>query len=238
MSAANGLWITNAALQVVIVTLMITRKAWNVYLTFFVYIAFATARTFALAMVARDQKAYFWLYWITEICSATLVAAVLQDILERLMPITRWKTGILYGVCILALSLGLASMPAMTSPGVGHFSDLFLKAELALRIVQATLIVAIALFSLVLMPRWDKRVAKIFAGICLFVAVEIVLVSKYVHSGPIAFLVFSWAKPLAYTLAFVIWTWAFAGPLMSDISVRSPRRFGEVEKALQEEIDR
>lgn len=235
MNLERALWLINISLEVAVLALLIWRRAYQSYRTFFLYCLLGTAQSLTLLLLAGRYKPYLWTYWTTEIAGLVLLGAILLDLFERLLPLDSGYRAagrfFFYLVCFLAVGIAIFSVPAEAGSGIGPVNTIGLRAEEGFTIIHAILVAFIVLYTAVLRPPWNTSALWIFIGICFLVATELLVIDQFLHLGIARFHAYSWTKELAPTAALLAWSWGFCQQQESP----SPRaRFAEIEAALIE----
>jgi hypothetical protein len=210
----RALWLINISLEVALLALLIHRKAYEGYRTFFVYRVVGTFQSFVLLFLVGHYTPYLWTYWLMEIAGLILLGAVLLDLFERLLPPSSsyrsWSKTAFYLVCFLAVGIAIISVPAKAGAGVGPVNTAGLRAEEGMTIIHAVLVIFIVLYTVISRPQWSNWSAWIFVGICFLVATELLAIDQYLQLGIVSFRLYSWTKSLSFMAAFVIWIWGFS----------------------------
>lgn len=215
--------------------LLIWRRAYQGYRTFFLYCLLGTAQSLTLLLLVGRYKPYLWTYWTTEIAGLILLGAVLLDLFERLLPSDSGYRAsgrfIFYLMCFLAVGIAIFSVPAEVGSGIGPVNKIGLRAEEGFIIIHAVLVAFIVLYTAVLRPPWSTWALWIFIGICFVVATELLVIDRFLHLGVARFRLYSWTKGLSYTAVFLAWLWGFR---QEQEAPSLPGEFAEIEAALTE----
>jgi len=227
------LWYTNVGLEGLIVLSMFRKAYFRAYTTFFALMLCGLLQSIVLLLITQNKQLYLWAYWIFEIADSLLIAAVLQDIFERISSgdaeVAKWSRRAFFACSTIAVIIATVAASRDAGSGVGPVNAFGLRSEQGFRIIQAILVVFVVSYTFLFRPLWDLRSRWIFLGIGFLVAAETVTVSEYLGSGAATFVAFKWIKPLAFTCAFLLWLSAFWKRVPEDVQTGHPglQRFEE-----------
>ena len=142
-STIHGLWYVQIALQVILSSVVIGRKAWRELPAFSAYILFATSASLVKYAVSPSHSgiAYFWVYWICEAVAIVLGLVVVREIFMKLfaphLALRKLATLIFRVAIIMLIAFGCA-VSYVQAPGAqlqGWMNSVMIG-EQATRIVE------------------------------------------------------------------------------------------------------
>ena len=203
-------WVAGPALQMILLTVMVRRKAQNVFPRFFSYIVFQILKSAVLFATYRFfPDNYFDAYWTGNAISVLLAVAVMDEVLKHLLKqyggmqtlgvtIFRWSCGLLL---LLAIVGSLSSQEGSTERIVAAV----LSFERSVRLVQCGLFVLLMLLCRVLKDSWRQPVFGVVLGFGIFASIELILISVVMWNGETHSVGLSLIKSVAYNTVTMLW---------------------------------
>lgn len=203
-------WVAGPALQLLLLTFMVQRKAQKVFPRFFSYILFQILKSAVLFATYRYfPDNYFDAYWTGNAISVLLAVAVMDEILHHLLQqyggmqtlgvtIFRWSCGLLLLLAIVGALSGNAGSADRVVAAVHSF-------ERSVRLMQCGLFVLLMLLCRVLKDSWRQPVFGIALGFGVFASIELILVSAFPFMPESREASVSLAKSLAYNGVTLLW---------------------------------
>ncbi|MGD0568111.1 MAG: hypothetical protein ABSA78_06870 [Candidatus Sulfotelmatobacter sp.] len=221
------------SLLVLLLWVLLRRRAQQVCPWFFVYVAFGVVadmvRLAVRLLVPLNADVYYATYWISEAGYDVLGMLVMYEVLRAVLGnLTRawWSRLIFPAVFILGVSLSLARARAVP-PQVGGILAYIVVGEIAVRLVQVIVFAGLVTSVPLLGLRWRQYPFGIAAGFGIFSTVALLMTTKFSDFGTSFKLLFGWTLLVAYSVAVLIWIWFFSSPQKAetpnpDVSAPSP----------------
>jgi|SRR5580700_2928388 hypothetical protein len=220
-------------LLMLLLWVLVRRRAQQVCPFFFAYVAFGVAagvaRLAARLLAPLRPEVYYATYWITEAGYDLLGILVMYELLRTVLGnLTRawWSRLIFPAVLIAGVGLSLArahASPAQFERGPSYI----LAGEIAVRFVQvlvfAGLVTAVPLLGL----RWRQYPFGIAAGFGFYATIALLTTTKFSDFGTGFTFLWRVTSLVAYSVAVLIWIWFFSSPQKAetpnpDVSAPSP----------------
>jgi hypothetical protein len=224
-------WVAGPALQIVLLTFMVQRKAQSVFPRFFSYIVFQVLKSAVLFVTFRYfPDNYFDAYWAGNAISVLLAVAVMDEILNHLLKqyggIQTLGVTIFRWACGLLLLLAIVGAPSSQDGSTERIVAAVLAFERSVRLMQCGLFVLLMLLCRVLKDSWRQPVFGIALGYGIFASVELVLISFVMFGGDRQSAVVSLIKSAAFNAVTLIWIGYLRreGELVPALSLRPVSR--------------
>ncbi|HWZ83878.1 MAG TPA: hypothetical protein VNW47_14700 [Terriglobales bacterium] len=203
-------WVAGPALQIVLLTFMVQRKAQSVFPRFFSYIVFQVLKSAVLFVTFRYfPDNYFDAYWTGNAISVLLAVAVMDEILNHLLKqyggIQTLGVTIFRWACGLLLLLAIVGAPSSQDGSTERIVAAVLAFERSVRLMQCGLFVLLMLLCRVLKDNWRQPVFGIALGYGIFASVEVILISFVMFGGESHGSVVSLIKSAAFNAVTLIW---------------------------------
>jgi hypothetical protein len=205
-------WYIPTGLAVLLLLLMLRKGAYRVSPTFFTYVAFGVCADVARFVVRNHRPAYYATYWGTEAVYCVLGILVMYEVFRavlRNLDRKSWFRFLFPAVVIVGIALSLARAHAVP-PRVSGLLVYIVTGEIAVRFVQvlAALLTLVPLFDL----RGQRYHFGIAAGFGLYSTAALIVTTKVSDFGEGYKFLWSVVSVNAYSLAELVWIWAFASP--------------------------
>lgn len=206
--AIEALWLTEPALEAVVLAAMIRRRSYRQFPWFAAYIAAQIVIVALLYPLKDSRSAYFYTYWITALFSLGLGFAVIHEVFVDVFKpyhTLRDLGSVLFKWAGLVMLLVAAIMSAsgqvlQKEPLV----DATMMLQRSMRIVQCGLILFLLLFSKYLGISWRQRSFGIALGFGTYATIELSVVAlrlgAHISEGTLNVITMS-----AYISAIGIW---------------------------------
>lgn len=206
-------WYIPTGLAIALLLLMLRRGAYRVCPTFFTYVAFGVGADVARFLVRNYRPTYYTTYWGTEAIYCVLGILAMYEVFRavlRNLDRKSWFRFLFPAIVILGIALSLARSHAVP-PRVSGLLVYIVTGEIAVRFVQvlAALLTLIPLFDL----RGQRYYFGIAAGFGLYATAALLITTKVSDFGVGYKFLWGVVSVNAYSIAQLIWIWAFASPL-------------------------
>jgi hypothetical protein len=230
------IWVLNAALQWVLLAVVLWNNRWKKHIAFAVYVSFCAAKTTTLIFVMLYwSHLYVSFNWGIRVLTLPLLIAVFREVFAAVFrPYSTLPPGTLrWFRTSVAILVVISACAAIFFPG-SHPGDFLNTIFLLNRTVTLIFCGAFAFTALVSsyfgIP-WQTRVYGIGVGFMLFGSVDIFISSLLAGYG------LSWDQPiraismLSFTLALITWLTYFSLP---DVQSKKPtlEQMRRLQKAL------
>jgi hypothetical protein len=224
-------WVFPTCLNLVSLAVMVKAKLYRTFPIFSIYLGSTTVLMLILAVIDRTHPyAYFYLYWISDGFTALLGLAAIYEIFKVVLqpfPSVRTIGLILFRCAFLVLVvLVAATFRSRETQDQIPWISLILNLELSIRILEAGLFFFLFSFAASLGLTWKHHAFGIAAGLALFVATELAVVTMRTYFGRAADdLVFQILKPAAFNCGVLIWAaYIWRGESVTNSAGRLPER--------------
>ena len=233
-------WYIPLALLVLLLGVLLRRRAYGVSPCFFSYVAFGVAAGVARFVVRHHASAYYGTYWITEAGYDLLGILVMYEVLRTVLgSLTRawWARLIFPAVLVMGFSLSLARSHEVPHRLVGILFNIVLG-ETAVRFVQVLVFAGLVTLVPLLGLRWRQYSFGVATGFGLYATVMLLATTKYSDFGTRFKFLWDVTSLVAYSLAVLIWIWFFSVPQKaqtpgSELSAPSPGDLKQYKDALR-----
>jgi hypothetical protein len=234
-------WYIPLGLLVVLLWVLIRRRAYRACPWFFVYAAFAVSAGIARFVVREQPQAYYLTYWITEAGYDLLGILVIYEVLRLVLgSLARAATARRIFPAIFMVSVGLTLARAYAVPSqFGHGVAFYILAgEIAVRFVQVFIFAGLVALVPLLGLRWRQYPFGVATGFGLYATVALLINLKLSDFGTRFTFLWDVVSLVAYSVAVVIWIWFFSVPQKapradSELSAPSPGDLKEYKEALR-----
>jgi hypothetical protein len=228
------------ALLVVLLTLLVRRRAYTVLPYFFVYAAFAVCADLLRFGVHNHRQLYVPTYWITEAIYDILGIVVMYEVLRSVLGSVahaRSARLILPVLLIFGIGLSLAHHQAVP-PRVTGFLVYIVLGEIAVRFVQVLVFAGLVTLVPLIGLRWRQYPFGVATGFGLYATVMLLTTVKFSDFGTRFKLLWGITSLVAYSVAVLIWIWFFSVPQkietsVSELSAPSPGDLKKYKDALR-----
>jgi hypothetical protein len=235
------LWYIPLGLLVLLLCVLLRKRAYKVCPWFFTYVAFGAAADAARFIVRDHPRPYYVTYWITEAGYDLLGILVMFEVVRLVLgSLARasWARLIFPGVFITSVALTLAradAVPTQFGHGVAFY---ILAGEIAVRFVQVFIFAGMVTLVPLLGLRWRQYAFGTATGFGVYATVALLINLKLSDFG--TRFTFSWdvVSLVAYSVAVLIWIWFFSVPQKvatpnSELSAPSPGVLKQYKDALR-----
>jgi hypothetical protein len=236
-------WVFPTCLNLVSLGVMVKTKLYRTFPVFSVYLGSTAILMIVLAVIDRTHPyAYFYLYWISDGFTALLGLAVIYEVFKVVLQAfpSVQKIGLMLfrGAFLVLLVLVVATFRSRETQDQIPWISLILNLELSIRILEAGLFFFLFSFAASLGLTWKHHAFGIAAGLALFVASELTVVTMRTYLGRAADdLAFQVLKPAAFNCGVLIWAaYIWRGESVTNAAAGLPEkgRIVEWNKALTE----
>jgi hypothetical protein len=220
------IWYIPLGLLVLLLWVLLRRRAYKVSPCFFSYAAFAVVAGVARFVVRNHPDPYYATYWITEAGYDLLGILVMYEVLRTVFGnLTRaWWARLIFPVVLIA--------------GTGRVLFYIVVGETAVRFVQVLVFAGLVTLVPVLGLRWRQHSFGAAIGFGLYATVMLLTTTKYSDFGTRFKFLWDVTSLVAYCLAVLIWIWFFSVPQKADkpspeLSAPSPGVLKQYKDALR-----
>lgn len=211
-------------LLIVLFLLLLRRRAYAFCPLFFAYVAFGVTADVArlIARLLLNREIYPTIYWVTEAGYDLLGILVMYELIHRVLrnlAYAWWHRLIFPAALLSGIFLSIArvhAVPPHFSHGLAFYA---ITGEIGIRFVEV-LAVPLILIPLFGVPG-NRYPLGIAAGFGLYSTVALVVTTRFSDIGPRFSFVWGVASLVAYSVAVVVWIWAFSVP-RSEEFVQTP----------------
>jgi hypothetical protein len=202
---------------------LLLRRAYVAFPCFFVYVVFAVAAGVARLAIHSHRHALYLTFWVTDGGYALLGALALYEVLRRVLRVVAglWWTPLVFP-SLVAIGTGLSIWRMQADPPQVH--DRFLlwivTGEIAVRFVQvfAVLLILIPLLG----SRGHRHSLGISTGFGLYSIVALLITTRLSDIGTRFTFLWGVISLLAYSVAVMIWIWTFSAPQVEECAIPIP----------------
>ena len=230
------IWILNAALQWVLLAVVLWDNRWKKHVAFAVYIAFCATKTTLLIWVNLHRLALYTSFnWGLRVITLPLIAAVLYEVFSAVFrPYSTLPPGTLrwYRIALgLLVVLSATAVVLFPGPQPGDFLNTLLLLNRTLSLMFCGAFAFTALVSSYFGIPWQTRVYGIGVGFLLFTSVDIFVSSLSAGYGVDIARSLNLISMLGFTLALITWLTYFSLP---DVQSKKPtlEQMRRLQKAL------
>jgi hypothetical protein len=235
------LWYTPLGLLVVLLWVLVRRRAYKVFPCFFSYAAFGVAADVSRFVVHGNPHHYYAIYYITEGGYDVLGVLVMYEVLRTVLAsLTRvwWSRLIFPAVLLAGVALSLARAQAAPTQFSRRLAFYILIGEIAVRFVEVFIFAGLVTLVRVLGLRWRQYPFGVAAGFGLYSTVALLVTTKLSDFGTRFMFLWNVTSLVAYSLAVLIWIWFFSVPQKaqtpsSELSAPSPGDLKHYKDALR-----
>jgi hypothetical protein len=233
-------WYIPLGLLVLLLWILLRRRAYKVSPWFFAYVAFAVAAGAVRFAVHTHQHPYYATYWITEAVYDLLGILVMYEVLRTVLgSLTRaWWARLIFPIVLVAgAGLSLARIDAVPSRIVG-LPVYIVAGEIAVRFVQVLVFAGLVALVRLLGLRWRQYAFGVATGFGIYATVMLLTTTKFSDFGTRFKFLWSVTSVVAYSVAVLIWIWFFSVPQKAetpspDLSAPSPGDLKQYKDALR-----
>jgi hypothetical protein len=233
-------WYIPLGLLVLLLWVLIRRRAYKVSPCFFSYAAFGVVAGVARFVVRNHPDPYYATYWITEAGYDLLGILVMYEVLRTVLgTLTRaWWARLIFPAILLAgIGMSLARADAVPSRIVG-MRFYIVAGEIAVRFVQVFIFAGLVTLVPLLGLRWRQYSFGVAIGFGLYATVMLLTTTKYSDFGTRFKFLWDVTSLVAYSVAVLIWIWFFSVPQKvptpgSELSAPSPGDLNQYKDALR-----
>jgi hypothetical protein len=206
------LWYAPLPLLVLLLCLLIRRRAYRVCPYFSSYVGFAVAAGAARFLVRNQAPAYKVVYWSTEACYCVLGILAMYEVFRAVLRARAWWTHLIFpAIVVSAIALSLARAHSVPSKFGGLYFYI-VTGEIAVRFVQVFIFVGLGSLASFFGLRWRQYPLGIAAGFGLYSTVYLLTTIKFSDFGTGFKFWWDMSSVVAYSLAVLIWIWFFRAP--------------------------
>jgi len=235
------IWYVPLGLLVILLWVLIRRRAYEVCPWFFVYAGFAVAAGVARFVVRDHARPYYATYWITEAGYDLLGVLVMYEVLRLVLgSLARasWVRLIFPAVVVAAIGLTWSrshAVPMQFGQGLNFY---ILAGEIAVRFVQVLIFAGLVTLVPLLGLRWRQYAFGVATGFGLYATVSLLINLKLSDFGTRFKNLWDVTSLVAYSVAVLIWIWFFSVPQkletpIPEISALSPGDLKQYKDALR-----
>ncbi len=233
-------WYIPQSLLVVLLAVLVRRRAYKLAPGFFLYAAFAVMAGLSRFIFKSQPLPYYAIYWITEAGYDLLGMLVMYEVLHTVLGkfIRAWWGQLIFPA-ILVASIGISVARAHDAPsrlpGVLFY---IILGETAVRFVQVIVFAGLVTLVPVLGLRWRQYPFGVATGFGLYATVMLLTTAKYSDFGTRFKFLWDMTSLVAYSVAVLIWIWFFSVPQKaqtpsSELSAPSPGDLKQYKDALR-----
>jgi hypothetical protein len=234
-------WYIPLGLLVMLLCVLIRRRAYNACPWFFAYVTFGVAADAARFMARDHPHLYYATYWITEAGYDLLGIAVMYEVLRMALGgLTRawWARLIIPAVFFIGIGLTLARAHAVPTQFGHGMAFYILGSEIAVRFVQVFIFAGMVTLVPLLGLRWRQYAFGTATGFGLYATVALLINLKLSDFGTRFIFLWDVVSLVAYSLAVLIWIWFFSVPQKAEtpnpeLSATSPGDLKQYKDALR-----
>lgn len=235
------LWYIPLGLLVVLLWVLIWRRAYAVCPWFFVYAAFAVFAGVVRFVVRNHPRPYYSTYWITEAGYDLLGILVMYEVLRTVLGSlgrASWTRFVFPAVVVTSVALTLARAHAVPSQFGHGIAFYILAGEIAVRFVQVFIFAGMVTLVPLLGLRWRQYAFGTATGFGVYATVSLLINLKLSDFGTRFTFLWDVVSLVAYSLAVLIWIWFFSVPQkvptpVSELSAPSPGDLKQYKDALR-----
>jgi len=224
----HELWYAQAAIQILLVVVVLARKMWIRFPSFSAYVLFNLAATLIKHTIQQRGILYFSTYWICEALAIVLGLAVVREIFMSLFaphPALRKLATVIFRSAICLLIVMGCTVVYLQTPITQGLAKAVLTGEEGTRIVEVGLIMFLFLSSSAFGLHWRQNVFGIALGLGIFNAAELVVLAIQLHNGSReTFQVIAIARVLAFSVSLLVWLAYLLAPERVTSSAEVPKR--------------
>jgi len=199
-------------LEAVLCLLLVVRRSYRDFSTFFVYVTLSLVATIILWSISNNTRYYSIIYWTYDVLSIVLAFFALNEALRSVFRNflgMRWFRWLFPGIGIVMLSVAILRIVLLPRPAFSLFTTTVIGLEIAVGFLQfgifTLFIILVRLFHL----RWGQHAAGIVFGFGVSAAgslVAFLLRSEFgTKFSPLAGI----TPPIAYIIGVAIWLATF-----------------------------
>jgi hypothetical protein len=227
-------------LLLLLLWILLRRRAYKVCPCFFTYAAFGVAADVVRFVVHNHPHAYYTTYWITEGGYGLLGILAMYEVLRAVLGnLTHawWARLIFPAVLIAGICMSLARTDAVPSR-LGGILFYIVLGEITVRFVQVLVFAGLVTLVPLLGLRWRQYPFGVAAGFGLYATVALLATTKYSDFGTRFKYLWDVTLLVAYSVAVLIWIWFFSVPQKtqvpsSELSAPSPGDLKQYKDALR-----
>jgi hypothetical protein len=226
-SLIHDLSIASIALQILLVAILLAKKAWHKYPMFTAYVFFTLFETAVTFTGHRAGDAYFYTFWICEAIGIVLGLAVVREIFTNIFAphaALRKLAIIIFRVAVVALVLLACGAIYEQSGNARSIARVVMLATDATRIVELGLIMFLFLSSSAFGLHWRQNEFGIALGLGTCAVVELVNVTLMTHLNPAAGQVLSLVRSFSFNFSLLIWLGYLLVPERATSSGQLPKQ--------------
>lgn len=202
------LWIASIALQVLLATVLLAKRAWRKYPMFSAYVFFTLVETAATFPGHRTGIAYFYTFWICEAIGIVLGLAVVREIFTNIFAphaALRKLATLIFRVAVVALILLAVGAIYEQSGSAKSIARVVMVATDGTRIVELGLIMFLFLSSSAFGLHWRQNEFGIALGLGTCAAIELINVTLITHMSSAGGQFLSLVRSLSFNGSLLIW---------------------------------
>ncbi len=233
-------WYIPEGLLVLLLWVLLWRRAYKACPWFFAYVAFAVAAGAVRFAVHGHRRPYYATYWITEGAYDLLGILVMYEVLRTVLgSLTRawWARLIFPSLLVVGIGVTLARIDAVPPQIVGLPVYIF-AGEIAVRFVEVMVFAGLVTLVPLLGLRWRQYSFGVATGFGIYATVMLLTTTKFSDFGTRFKFLWSVTSVVAYSLAVLIWIWFFSVPQTAetpspDLSASTPGDLKQYKDALR-----
>src|SRR3981081_3981173 len=227
-------------LLVLLLLVLLRRRAYKVCPFFLSYAVFGVAAGVARFVTHSHRHPYYLTYWITEAGYDLLGILVMYEVVRAIFGnLTRawWARLIFPAILVAGVGMSLARADAVPSRLSGPEFYIVLG-EIAVRFVQVFVFAGLVTLVPVVGLRWRQYPYGVATGFGLYATGMLLTTTKFSDFGTRFKLLWGWTSLVAYSVAVLIWIWFFSVPQrmgtpISEMSALSPGDLKQYKDALR-----
>jgi hypothetical protein len=224
-------WVFPTCVNFVSLGVMAKTKLYRTFPIFSLYLGITATLMVVLAVIDRTHPyAYFYLYWISDGATALLGLGVIYEVFKVVLrpfaSVQRIGLILFRGAFVVLLVLVVATFRSRETQDQVPWISLILNLELSIRILEAGLFFFLFSFAASLGLTWKHHAFGIAAGLALFVATELAVVTIRMYFGRAADdLAYQILKPAALNCGVLIWAaYIWRGEPVTSSAARVPEK--------------
>lgn len=230
-----------SGLLVILLGLLIRRRAYDTLPCFFAYVFFAVAADFARFLAHSHPRTLYATYWLTETLYCLLGILAMYEVLRAILGNLhrlRWIRLVFTLLVLVGIGLALSRMRA-TPTHFSHRLGLYIvTGEIAVRFVQVFIFAGLVTLVPTLGLRWRQYAFGVATGFGFYATIMLLTTLKFSDFGTRFTFLWGVVSLVAYSVAVLIWIWFFSVPqkvdgLNSELSAPSPGDLQQYKDALR-----
>jgi hypothetical protein len=226
-SIIQDAWFTGIGVQVLLIAVLLAKRAWLKFPVFSFYIAFNLVGAVATYWLFSKGLTYFYAFWIYEASVILLSVAAVWEVFVKLFAphdVLKKLALIIFRVTVFGLIFLAGGVIYMQSADSRGISSAILLAAEAARIIEVGLIMFLFLSSSAFGLHWRQNTFGIALGLGMYAAVDLAVVALMHHLSGTAADVLNLIRALAFNFSLFIWLGYLLVPERATSVTEIPKR--------------